>query len=267
MKREPAVADQFYPADKRSLTRQIESFMKEVKTKEDVMGVVSPHAGYIYSGKVAGAVFSRINIPEDVVILGPNHRGYGVDCAIMITGTWNMPHGPVNINSTLAHLILDNSRYLTDDHGSHLYEHSLEVQVPFVQYVRPDFRLVPITLSRADFKVCEDIGLALAKAIVDYGKKVLIVASTDMTHYESQESAQEKDQRAIKKILELDAKGLLETVIAHDISMCGVIPTTILLVACKALGATEAHLIEYATSGDITGDYFQVVGYAGLTIK
>ncbi|HIC91300.1 MAG TPA: AmmeMemoRadiSam system protein B [Syntrophaceae bacterium] len=267
MKREPAVADQFYPADKPSLTRQIESFMKEVEAKEDVMGVVSPHAGYIYSGRVAGAVFSRINIPEDVVILGPNHRGYGADCAIMTTGTWNMPHGPVEINSTLAHLMVNNSRYLADDYKAHLHEHSLEVQVPFIQYVRPDFRLVPITMAKADFKVCEDIGLAIAKAIRDYGKKVLMVASTDMTHYESQKDAERKDHRAIKKILELDAKGLLETVMAHDISMCGVIPTTIVLVACKTLGATQAHLIEYATSGDITGDYFQVVGYAGLIIK
>lgn len=267
MKREPAVADQFYSGDKTRLTRQIESFMKVSEPKEDVMAIVSPHAGYVYSGSVAGAVFSRINVPEDVVVLGPNHRGYGADGAIMTTGTWIMPQGPVEINSTLSGLILDKSRYLADDERAHLYEHSLEVQIPFIQYVKPDFKLVPIVLLRADFKVCEDIGLAIARAIEDYGKKVLMVASTDMTHYESQKAAQEKDQRAIKKILEMDAKGLLETVIRYNISMCGVIPATIVLIASKALGATEAQLVKYATSGDVSGEYSQVVGYAGLIIK
>lgn len=267
MQREPAVANQFYPGNKKNLDRQIESFVKEPKVKEDVMAVVSPHAGYIYSGKVAGAVFSRINIPADVVILGPNHTAYGAVCAIATGGTWNMPHGPVEINSQLASLILKKSRYLKDDYEAHVYEHSLEVQVPFIQYFRPQFRLVPIVLSRIELDVCEEIGKALAMAIKDYGQRVLMVASTDMTHYESQKSAQEKDHKAIEKILKLDARGLLEIVYNHGISMCGVIPTTIVLFACKTLGATKVDLVDYATSGDVTGDYYQVVGYAGLTIQ
>ena len=155
---------------------------------------------------------------------------------------------------------------MQDDHQAHAMEHSLEVQVPFLQFLRPEVKIVPVGLSRLSFPACQEVGRAVVKGIQGYGGDVLIVASTDMTHYESQDSAKAKDQLAIDRILELDSSGLYDTVARHRISMCGVIPTTITLDACKALGAGSAELVRYATSGDVTGDYGQVVGYAGFIV-
>jgi len=156
---------------------------------------------------------------------------------------------------------------LSADNQAHIQEHSVEVQLPFIQYIKPDVEFIPVVLDRADFKTCEEIGMAMARAIKRYGKPVVIIASTDMTHYESQESAKKKDQLAIDQILSLDPAGLLDTVNKNNISMCGVVPTTITLVAAKELGATKASLIAYATSGDVSGDYSYVVGYAGFIIQ
>lgn len=266
MIRKPAVAGQFYPGSAAVLEREVQSYLVPGKEKE-VLGVISPHAGYIYSGHVAGAVFSCIAVPDDVIILGPNHRGMGDPFAIMAEGSWQMPNGEVAINKELAALILKNSQHITDDYRAHTYEHSLEVQVPFLQALNKDFRLVPIALTRGSWKVCREIGESIARAIKDYGRKVLIVASSDMTHYESDKSARQKDKLAIDHILALDPQGLLAVVHKHDISMCGVIPATITLAACEELGATHAELVKYATSGDVSGDYLQVVGYAGLYIE
>jgi len=180
-----------------------------------------------------------------------------------------MPLGPVPINETLAESILKASTSgvkIKDDPGAHAMEHSIEVQVPFLQFLRPEVSIVPIALSHLAYDVCKEIGRALVQGIQDYGKEVLLVASTDMTHYESQESARAKDELAIDRILDLDPEGLHETVSRHRISMCGVIPTTIVLEACKVLGAGKAELVRYATSGDVTGDYAQVVGYAGFIV-
>lgn len=267
MSRRPAVADMFYPSDKDRLKEQVDSFLKPVPKPKKVLGVVSPHAGYIYSGGVAGAVFSRIQIPETVVILGPNHRGIGAPVALASSGNWDMPFGPVSINEELAGLILKApASGIKDDPNAHIAEHSIEVQVPFLQRLRPDVAIVPITLSHLNFPDCHEIGQALAKVVRDYDGDVLLVASSDMTHYESQESARYKDQLAIERILDLDPMGLYTTVANKRISMCGVVPATIVLTACKELGATKAELVQYATSGDVTGDYAQVVGYAGLIV-
>jgi AmmeMemoRadiSam system protein B len=155
---------------------------------------------------------------------------------------------------------------IVDDPGAHAMEHSIEVQVPFLQCLRPEVTIVPIGLSHITYDACQEIGQAVVQGIQDYGKEVLLVASTDMTHYESQEAAKAKDKLAIDRILDLDPKGLYETVSKHGISMCGVIPTTIVLEACKVFGAKRAELVQYATSGDVTGDYAQVVGYAGFIV-
>ena len=268
MLRKPAVADMFYPGDENRLRAQVESFLRPVPEPKTALAAISPHAGYIYSGGVAGAVFSQIRIPPTVVILGPNHRGIGAPVAISASGVWDMPLGSVLINEGLAKSILEagSDCKIDDDPQAHALEHSLEVQVPFLQILRPDVTIVPLALSRVDYKRCQEIGLALAKGIKHYAKEVLVVASTDMTHYESQEVARANDQAAIDKIVDLDPRGLYDTVTQNQISMCGVIPTTITLVACKALGATQANLVKYATSGDVTGDYAQVVGYAGCTV-
>jgi len=269
MSRTPAVADMFYPGDRGRLKEQIDSFVKPIPEPKTVRAAISPHAGYMYSGRVAGAVFSQIRIPEAVVILGPNHRGVGAPVALAASGTWEMPLGPVPINEEIADLILKASPpglKIEDDPQAHAMEHSIEVQVPFLQVLRHDVSIVPIALSHVDYHACQEIGQAVAQAVRDYGKEVLLVASTDMTHYEPQEAAQTKDRLAIERIVDLDPKGLYETVARHGISMCGVIPTTIVLEASRMLGATRAELVQYATSGDVTGDYAQVVGYAGFIV-
>lgn len=269
MSRLPAVANMFYPGDQGELNEQLATFVKPIKEPKKVIAVVSPHAGYIYSGGVAGAVFSQIRIPDAVVILGPNHRGIGANVALSASGVWEMPLGPVSINKDLAESILKaptSKVKIKDDPEAHGMEHSIEVQVPFLQFLQPKVSIVPIALSHLSFDACQEIGRALVQGIQGYGKEVLLVASTDMTHYESQESAKAKDKLAIDQILGLDPRGLYETVARHRISMCGVIPTTIVLEACKALGAGKAELVQYATSGDVTGDYAQVVGYAGFIV-
>jgi AmmeMemoRadiSam system protein B len=268
MSRTPAVANMFYPGDRGRLKEEIDSFLKPVPEPKKMLAAISPHAGYVYSGGVAGAVFSQIQVPEAVVILGPNHRGIGKPVALEASGTWDTPLGPVPINEDLAGSILDAplNHGIKEDSQAHSMEHSIEVQIPFLQVLRADVTIVPISVSHVAFHGCEKIAQALVQGIRDYGKEVLLVASTDMTHYEPQKTARSKDQLAIERILDLDPKGLYETVAEHRISMCGVIPTTIVLTACKALGATKAELVQYATSGDVTGDYAQVVGYAGFVV-
>ncbi len=270
MIRQPAVANQFYPGSEADLKRDISGRIESAggkQKKEKVLALVSPHAGYIYSGNIAGAVYSQAELTKDVIVIGPNHRGVGAPFAVMAHGIWKMPGGEIPINERLSNLLIEESNWLRDNNQAHLQEHSVEVQLPFIQYIRSDVEFVPIVLGMADLKTCEEIGMAIARAIKRYGKPVVIIASTDMTHYETQESAKKKDQLAIDRILSLDPAGLLDTVNTNNISMCGVIPTTITIVAAKELGATKATLVTYATSGDVSGDYGSVVGYAGLIIQ
>ena len=269
MSRSPAVAGQFYPANKDALTTMVSELMPEIPTakRQNVLAVISPHAGYIYSGGVAGQTFSRVNIPEDVVILGPNHHGHGAPLALMNDGIWDMPMGPVSMNPLLSELILKHASAIVVDNEAHRFEHSLEVQVPFLQSQQPALKIAPIVVSQVSLEVCQATGQALAKAINELGRPVLMVASTDMTHYESRESATVKDHLALDKITALDPQALYETVITRGITMCGIMPTTIVLAAAKALGASKATLVRYTDSGETSGDIDQVVGYAGLIIS
>ncbi|NOX96655.1 MAG: AmmeMemoRadiSam system protein B [Nitrospirae bacterium] len=267
MDREAVVAGQFYPDSEEALKKQIKSFIDRRAKSEETVGVVSPHAGYIYSGKVAGAVYSRIIPTETFILLGPNHTGRGVPFSIMTGGRWKTPLGSVEIDSKMAKEILSESRNLRDDEKAHCYEHSLEVQLPFLQCLRQDFRFVPIILSPADLSIYREIGEAISRVIKSRKTKAVIVASSDMTHYESQKSAENKDGEAIKAILELNEKKLLEKVHDLDISMCGYAPVATNLVVCKELGAKKAELVQYMTSGDTSGDYDSVVGYAGIVIR
>lgn len=267
MVRKPAVSGRFYPDDASVLSQEVRSYLVPKGDKKDALGIVSPHAGYIYSGHVAGAVFSEVEIPDAVVIVGPNHRGMGPGLAMMADGIWEMPNGNVPLNSKLADCISRHSPHITDDYRAHVHEHSLEVQLPFLQALKKSFSIVPIAVSHAGWKLCEEVGEGLARAITEYGEKVLLVASSDMTHYESDQSARNKDRIAIERILALDPEGLLEEVRKYDISMCGVIPTAMMLAACKRLGAKRGELVKYATSGETSGDYAHVVGYAGLYIE
>ncbi len=266
MIREPIVAGRFYPSSRSSLEAEIRSFIDEKAPKEDAIGAVSPHAGYVYSGGVAGAVMSRISLKETFVIMGPSHTGGGKPFSIMTEGSWRTPLGRVEIDSKLGKQILTKSRHLEEDHVAHQYEHSIEVQVPFLQYLKPDVKIVPIVLSQAPAVVYKEIGREIAKAIKDSKAETVIIASSDMTHYESQESARRKDTRAIDAVLALDEDQLMREIRDLNISMCGYAPTVALLSAAKDLGAKRAELVKYQTSGDVTGDYSSVVGYAGIIV-
>jgi len=265
--RNAVVAGQFYPASASELKSMLKGMVDEKVAKEEVIGLISPHAGYIYSGPVAGAVISRIRFKDTFIIMAPNHTGSGKPFSIMTEGRWKTPLGEVEIDSELGKQILANSRYLEEDKAAHLYEHSIEVQLPFLQYFKTDFKLVPIVLAYAGGAIYKEIGKEIAKAVKESGKKVVIIASSDMTHYESQASAQKKDTQAIEAILNLDEDELLKRVAEFNISMCGYAPAVSLIAAAKELGAKEAELIKYQTSGDVTGDYSSVVGYAGIIIK
>ncbi len=267
MIRNPVVAGQFYPEDSKRLREQIAGFIKKAAKKEDALGVISPHAGYMFSGSVAGEVYSRINIPDKVVILCPNHTGRGAPFSIISEGIWATPLGEVKIASEIGKKILNNSKELKEDTSAHALEHSIEVQLPFLQYLNPKISFVPICLTCGGYSSYEDIALAISNAVKGAGEKTLIVASSDMSHYESQDIANEKDRQAIDAILELDEKLLLKRIEDYSISMCGYVPATIMLLVCKKLGAKTAELVKYQTSGDVMGDYSKVVGYAGIIVK
>ncbi|HIE17048.1 MAG TPA: AmmeMemoRadiSam system protein B [Dehalococcoidia bacterium] len=267
MVRNPIVAGQFYPGSASQLERMIEGLVDREAEKVEAVGLVSPHAGYVYSGAVAAAVISRIKFQDTFVILGPNHTGRGKAFSIMTRGKWRTPLGEVGIDAELARRILAVSSYLEEDAAAHQYEHSLEVQVPFLQFFKPDVRIVPIVLSHADGTVYRKIGTELAAAIRELKRGAIILASSDMTHYEPHESARNKDSKAIEAILDLDEDELLRRVKEFHISMCGYAPVVSLLSAAKELGAVGAELVKYQTSGDTSGDYSSVVGYAGIIIK
>ena len=267
MIRNPVVAGQFYPGTPDQLRSMIGELVDEKAVKEEVIGLVLPHAGYIYSGPVAGATISRIKVKDTFIIMGPNHTGSGKPISIMTEGIWKTPLGEVEIDSELGKQILAASSYLQEDHVAHQYEHSIEVQLPFLQYFKSDIKLVPIILAYASGATYKEIGKGLAKAIKESNKEVVIIASSDMTHYEPQESAQRKDTQAIEAMLDLNEDELLKRVQELDISMCGYAPAVSLISAAKELGATRAELVKYQTSGDTTGDYSSVVGYAGIIIK
>lgn len=266
MIRNPVVAGQFYPESPDRLRTMIQGIVDEKAAKADVIGLVSPHAGYVYSGPVAGAVISRVKFKDTFVIIGPNHTGMGKPLSIMTQGTWKTPLGEVDIDSELGKRILATSSHLQEDSAAHQYEHSIEVQIPFLQYFKKDVKLVPIMLAYSSPAVYKEIGRELAKAVKDLKREVVIIASSDMTHYESQASAQRKDTQAIEAILDLDEDELFRRVDALNISMCGYAPAISLISAAKELGATSAELVRYQTSGDTTGDYSAVVGYAGIII-
>ena len=266
MIRPAAVAGQFYPASPEKLKEMLGEFLDAAAPREDVIGLVSPHAGYIYSGPVAGATISRVTFKDTFIILGPNHTGMGRPFSIMTEGSWKTPLGEVKIDSELAGRILAKSGYLEDDSAAHRFEHSIEVQLPFLQYIKPDVKIVPIVLYPEEPAAYRDIGETIAAAFRESGGKAVILASSDMSHYEPQQSAEEKDRRAIDAILDLDDEALFERIRKYGISMCGYGPAISLIVAAKKLGARRGRLVKFQTSGAASGDFSRVVGYAGIII-
>ena len=275
--RAPAVAGRFYPRRADELLREVRGFTSWAEAgRVTALGCVAPHAGYIYSGGVAGAVYSRLEIPECCVILCPNHTGKGRPLAVMASTTWQTPLGDVAADAELGALLLRRFPALQEDSAAHRTEHAIEVQLPFLQALQPKLRIVPIAVGTSDFDVLGGLGEALAEVIADgYEKdceenrheKILIIASSDMNHYESDAVTRVKDRRAIERVLAMDARGLWEAVMNEDISMCGLGPTVVMLTAANLLGASSATLIRYATSGEVSGDYEAVVGYAGIIVQ
>ncbi len=266
MIRQPVAAGQFYPGKAEGLKALIDTLVDKKADKEDIIGALVPHAGYIYSGSVAGAVISRIKFKDTFVIIGPNHTGLGFPFSIMTEGKWATPLGEAEIDTDLAEQIMAGSQYLQADAAAHQREHSVEVQLPLLQYFKSDIKIVPIVISHGNIEVYKEIGRAIARAIKNTGKEAVILASGDMTHYESQELAEKKDKQAIEAILNLDEDELTRRFTEQNISMCAYPPAVCLMVAAKELGARAAELVEYRTSGDATGDYDSVVGYAGIVI-
>jgi hypothetical protein len=263
----PAVAGRFYPADPAELTRQIAAFASPTEEPpRRAMACVVPHAGYRYSGHVAGAVYARLKLPRRFLLLGPRHFPRGKNQAIVSDGAWQTPLGRAEIDSELARELSQAYPELCEDDVAHQTEHALEVQLPFLQSLSSDFRFVPIALGVTDYVQLESLGRALAEVLRRQSDPVLMIASSDMNHYESDEVTRRKDRLALEQLLALNAHGLFDTVRHEGITMCGFGPVVSVLTAARLLGAARATLVRYATSGDVTGDRDEVVGYAGVIV-
>ena len=267
--RRPSVAGQFYPEEPDRLAELISSFIGKFAKKQDALGCLLPHAGYIYSGRVATETLSGVNIKDTLILLGPNHTGNGPAFSLMPQGYWQTPFGNIEIDSQLADLFLSSSKYLKADTLAHIDEHSLEVELPILQYFKKDFKFVPITIRSDELNVLKIVADELAGVFIKHNliNSCMFIASSDMTHYESQPVAEKKDALAIEAILALDEDKLEAVVRKYSISMCGFAPAAVLLRATKLLGAKRGRLIKYQTSGDASGDLSSVVGYAGITIN
>ncbi|MFT5698159.1 MAG: AmmeMemoRadiSam system protein B [Desulforhopalus sp.] len=266
--REPVVAGRFYPANKKELQSLIEGFTKKSKPKlpARAIAVIVPHAGYVYSGRLAATTLKTVHIPETVLLLGPNHTGHGHPASLS-SEDWSTPLGPVPANHDLTNLIINESRHIVIDEAAHRFEHSLEVQLPFLQTLQQKLSIVPITLGRLSYTECEEIAESLYRATLTYPKEVLIVASTDMNHFESQSVSQAKDKLALDAIEALDPLALYTVVEKNKISMCGFVPVVITLLVSLKLDAKTATLLDYMDSGEVSGDTGKVVGYAGVIIQ
>lgn len=266
MGRPPAVAGYFYPARPEELTRELERSVEAISPRRSAVGCVAPHAGLMYSGQVAGAVYSRLELPLTVVVLGPNHSGRGSPLAISAEGSWETPLGEVAIDAELAATLQAACPALEEDAAAHQHEHSLEMQVLFLRYLEPRIRIVPIILSAGSFALLQQLGESLAEVLQPLHPRPLVVASSDLNHYESDSVTRRKDRKAIDAILALDARKLYDTVRREHVTMCGIEAAVVLLAAAQGLGVQEAEEVRYATSADAGGDRARVVGYAGIVL-
>ena len=260
--RHPAVAGRFYPLDPEVLRGEVRDYLTQPQKERPIrsLGCLAPHAGYMYSGHVAGAVFAALEIPELCLVLCPNHTGVGRPLAIVSEGAWETPLGDVPIAGALAAALMQRCPLLEEDSAAHRNEHAAEVELPFLQSLQPNLKFVPIALGTSQFELLEQLGIAIADVIAAQSSPVLIVASSDMNHYESDAITRVKDHSAIEPLLRLDAHALHEVVTQQHVTMCGFGPAVAMLTATKKLGASSAELVKYATSGDISGDHDLVVG-------
>lgn len=264
--RKPAVAGSFYPSDSSELGQFLEKSCTQGSSRL-VKALITPHAGYVYSGRTALKVFSQVVIPEINLLIGPNHRGMGSDFALYPDGAWKTPLGEVRVDHDLAAKLLESSHDLHADPEAHGFEHSLEVVLPFLQVKNPHARIVPLIAGTLDWERARAAALAMGEMLATLPEPVLVVVSNDMSHYENEGITREKDRYALDAILNLDPAWLVEAVARHRITMCGFIPVYMLLIMAGTLGITKASLVEYTTSAEASGDYDRVVGYAGFIFE
>lgn len=266
MLRLPAVAGQFYPGIPQELASLVRRFTQYDSNHEKtrVKACLVPHAGYVYSGQVAGTVLGQIAIPQKVTILGVRHFPGGENAAILSDGAWRTPLGEAHIDSQLANALKKNCPLLKEDAVAHATEHSIEVQLPFLQTLKPDFKFVPIALGTVRFKELQTIGEAIGQVLFESKEEILLLTTSDLNHYEDEATTREKDEKVIAKLEAMDPRGLYDICKTEAISMCGLGPAVAMLFALKKLGSTRAKTILHTTSAAISGDYQRVVGYAGM---
>ncbi|MBI2870886.1 MAG: AmmeMemoRadiSam system protein B [Candidatus Omnitrophica bacterium] len=262
--RTPAVAGQFYPSDPKELSETVEKLLPKKASAVPRKAVIVPHAGYIYSGKIAGNVYARTAVPSLSILVGPNHTGRGASLSLYPGGSWMTPLGAMRVNQDFVQAIRREFDAFSLDTLAHTYEHSLEVQLPFLKHISAQSTIVPIIVGTDHVPSLLKAGSALGRVIRDWKQPSLLICSTDMTHYEPLVTAQRKDKMAIQALTSLDPKELALVVAENAISMCGWAPAVMILAACRTLGATKAEFIAYGTSADTTGDRSSVVGYAGM---
>ena len=261
-------AGQFYEGTKERLRDQVlRCLPKTGLPQQEVLGAVVPHAGFLYSGEVAGSVYASIHLPSTCFLLGPNHTGEGVPLSLSAFDVWETPLGQSEVDHEFAEALLEEVPSLKQDEAAHQWEHSLEVQLPFIQHLAETVKIIPVILGLQPVQIYQKVGEALARVIQGFPKKVLVIASSDMTHYEPQEVVQEKDREAIESILALDETQLMKRIKERNISMCGYAPTVAMLTCVKRLGAKRGRLVQYQTSAAGSGDYRRVVGYAGIVLQ
>jgi len=266
MLRLPAVAGRFYPSDPKELTSLISNYSQADAQQQVICAkaCLVPHAGYMYSGHVAGAVFARLELPKRIIALGVRHYPRGEPAAILSSGAWRTPLGDAPIDAGLAGALRRECPLLREDSVAHSTEHSLEVQVPFLQALAPGFSFVPVVLGTVQFESLVNVGEGIARVLRDSKEDVLLLTTSDLNHYEDDATTRAKDRKAVERLLALDAGGLYDTCRNEEISMCGLGPVVAMLTALHALGAKKAELVKYATSADVSADRSQVVGYAGM---
>ncbi len=264
--RPPYVAGQFYPGQKEKLLQFLSHAIDFKSARIPAKAVLVPHAGYVYSGETAAKTYSQVELSRTVLLIGPNHTGMGKSLSLMSRGIWQTPLGEVPVDEELGALLSENP-LLEEDEEAHCYEHALEVQLPFLQSLRPDIRIVPLIVGTLDLKKLEEAGYFIGEVLSRSADRILIIISSDMNHYEDENSTQEKDQKALAALLKLDAAEFAKVISRHDISMCGFAPAYLALSAFKLLGVHKATLVNHTTSARVSGDYERVVGYAGVLFE
>lgn len=267
MDRNPIVAGRFYPGTQQAWETEVRGYLPLASTPRKALLAMLPHAGYMYSGAIAGRTLAEVMLPETVLLLGPNHTGLGKQLALWPDGRWLLPGAHLDVDKKLAERILQGAPAVQSDRNAHLQEHSLEVILPFLWAIQPQTRIVPLAVAEPRLDVLQRTAQELAQVLTAWSAPVLILVSSDMSHFISAEQAETKDRMALQAALERDPERLYATVRDERISMCGMLPMTLGLATANKLGASQARLIAYATSGDATGDFSQVVGYAGVVVE